>query len=286
MMTKITRTNLVVITCVVAVCLLASCSSSKLMLREMLDNRAHLYYELTTPEYRGEVQDSIYLNFIDYSNMPYYTTMKKKGFVLVPLFFYNYSSNRFEAALGERSLTINFREFLTEALLTECNSSTCIHLIDNEHHIAPDTALVMDVKVMKNLTTGKIRLSDTAIFTGYLDLLLGNEAEDAILPMFAGITNNKVYPAVTELLIKVKLSKKGEVLFEKEYGVAGNYCPGGRGYGDSYIANHACLDAMAENLSLATKVVVEEVCGELHLLILSSPSSPQTHIPGRMHPDI
>lgn len=266
---KITKTTLVVFSCVVAVCLLGSCSSSKAMLREMLDSRADLYYELTTPEYIGEVRSDIYLNFIDYSNMAYYTTMKKKGFTLVPLFFYNYSSNKFEAALGERSLTINFREFLTEALLTEFNSSTCINLVDNEHNIAPDTALILDVKVMKNLTKGKIKLRETAIFTGYLDLLLGNEEEDAIFPMFAGKTNNKIYPAITELVVKIKLSRKDETLLEKEYKVNRGYRSASVGYGDTYITNRTCLNIMAESLSLATKEVVEEISQELHLLMIS-----------------
>ncbi|MDL2212607.1 hypothetical protein LJC72_06340 [Bacteroides sp. OttesenSCG-928-D19] len=276
---KIAKSLLITGSFVAAVSLFTSCSSSKAMLREMLDNRAHLFYELTTPEYTGEVKNNIYLNFIDYSNMAYYTTMKKKGFVVVPLFFYNYTSTRFEAALGERSLTINFREFLTEALLTECNTSTCFNLIDNQQNIAPDSALVLDVRIMKNLTKGKMKLRDTAIFTGYLDLILGHDEEDAIFPMFAGKTNNKVYPAITELIVKVTLSRKNEPLLEKEYKVNRGYRSASGGYGDTYITNSVCLDLMAESLSLATKEMVEEISRELHLLMLASMEGERQFLP-------
>ena len=91
-----------------------------------------MYYELTSPIYQEKADQTVYLDFIDYSNMDYYTSVKRKKSAYIPLLLYNYEGELFHLRLGESSLTQLYREFLTEALLTECNSSTCCHLIDNQ----------------------------------------------------------------------------------------------------------------------------------------------------------
>ena len=84
--------------------------------------KSDLFYELTSPAYQGEAKRTVYLDFIDYSNLDYYTTVKKRGGFAIPLLLYIYETNRFNVRLGEGSLTQTYREFLTEALLTECNT--------------------------------------------------------------------------------------------------------------------------------------------------------------------
>lgn len=70
---------------------------------------------------------------------------KKSAYI--PLLLYNYEGELFHLRLGESSLTQLYREFPTEALLTECNSSTCYHLIDNQKgKIIPDSAYRLEVK--------------------------------------------------------------------------------------------------------------------------------------------
>lgn len=249
---------------------LTSCISSKSMRKDILDNTADLYYVTTTPAYTGEIKNDIHLNFIDYSNMDYYTTVKKKGWALVPLLLYNYDYHKFEARLGERSLTMNYREFLMDALLAECNASTCFNLIDNTDSIACDSAYILDIKITKNITKGKMTIRNHSIFTGYLDLLLSHEeVDDWILPPYAVINRNKMHPAITELSVKAILRKDKTKLIEKEYQIKRAYQFTRKGSFDTYFLNNSCLNAMAENLSLATKELVEEMSRELHLVILS-----------------
>lgn len=65
--------------------------------------------------------------------------------MIIPLILFNYSKEKFDVVLGEGSLAQTYREFLTDALLTECNSSTSLHL-DNTANITPDSAYVLNVK--------------------------------------------------------------------------------------------------------------------------------------------
>lgn len=116
----------------IALPLFCSCRSSRSMLREIQALKSSLYYELTSPIYQEKADQTVYLDFIDYSNMDYYTSVKRKKSAYIPLLLYNYEGELFHLRLGESSLTQLYREFLTEALLTECNSSTCCHLIDNQ----------------------------------------------------------------------------------------------------------------------------------------------------------
>ena len=106
----------------IALPLFCSCRSSRSMLREIQALKSSLYYELTSPIYQEKADQTVYLDFIDYSNMDYYTSVKRKKSAYIPLLLYNYEGELFHLRLGESSLTQLYREFLTEALLTECNS--------------------------------------------------------------------------------------------------------------------------------------------------------------------
>ena len=133
--------------------------------------KSDLFYELTSPAYQGEAKRTVYLDFIDYSNLDYYTTVKKRGGFAIPLLLYIYETNRFNVRLGEGSLTQTYREFLTEALLTECNTPYFILkpspvrpvrknarrmprelLGDSIPTALPDSALSLKVKILHNET--------------------------------------------------------------------------------------------------------------------------------------
>lgn len=240
--------------------LLSSCHSSKSILKEMHNSRAHLFYELTKPQYLGEIKNDVYLDFIDYSNMDYYTTVKKKSYYIIPLIFYNYVNEGFEAKLGEWSLSTNYREFLTDAFLAECNNSTCFNLVDNaDERVSPDSVYTLRIKIVHNSTKAKIKFRDTAVL---LIWPFGDENYATIES-----ANHKLKPAIAHLKLNVILSKNKEKLFEKEYTVYKSYQMTDKGYGDVYMTSIACLDRMAESLSMATKEIVEEISEELHLLM-------------------
>lgn len=237
------------------VALLCSCRSSRSMQKELNGMRSNLFYELTSQEYIGEVNKTIYLDFIDYSNTDYYSTIKRKGGFFVPLLFYNFQKDKFRTRLGEYSLSQLYREFLTDALLTECNSSTCFHLVDNKDNIAPsDSVYRLKVKVRQNETNGGVVVNQNGFiwFEG----------------KYVELANCRYRPSETQLAISIRLSYRDDCLLDKTYNVKHKqFRKNRRQYEDSYGANQASLDDMAECLSLATKEVIEYISQELHLLM-------------------
>lgn len=231
--------------------LFCSCRSSRSMQKEINQLKASLFYELTSPEYLGEVTQKVYLDFIDYSNLDYYTTIKKKGGFVVPLLVFNYEKNRFRVRLGENSLTQTYREFLTEALLTECNSSTAFNLIDNKKGEAPDSVYHLEVKIIRNQTNSKINLHESGLIwfdSGYL-----------LIP------NHRAGSAHTDLSIAIRLTRKNDCLLDKTFSVTHQQEGPRYGYETSIQANEASLNTMVECLSLATKEIVETISQELNL---------------------
>ena len=231
-----------------------SCRSSRSMQKELNGMRSNLFYELISQEYTGKVKDSIYLDFIDYSNTDYYSTIKRKGGFFIPLIIFNRQQDRFRTRLGEHSLSQLYREFLTDALLTECNSSTCFQLIDNKDNQVPaDSAYRLEVKVRQNETTGGVVLNESGFIWfegGYITL-----------------QSARYRPAQTQLSISIRFSHHGDCLLDKTYNVKRKQSRRDRNYEDSYAANQGCLDDMAECLSLATREIVEEISQELNLLM-------------------
>jgi hypothetical protein len=222
--------------------------------------RSNLYYELSTPEYLEEIADTIYLNFIDYSNIDYYTTVKKARTIIVPLFVFNYSWEKFNVTLGESSLTQTYREFLTEAFLAESNSSACFNLRENRINAAPDSAYMLDVKILRNRTSSAIELDNVLVF-----MCLGDYSD-----FIFNFENYTVIPAVTDLRINVRLTKGKDCLLEKSYRVHHKPDYGGRKSRNSFLANEICINNMTESLSVATKQVVENITEELHGLMLQN----------------
>lgn len=135
--------------------LFCSCRTSRSMRKEISPLRSDLYYELTSPEFRGDIRHTVYLSFIAYSNLDYYTSVKKSGALVIPLIFINYEGNYFNTRLGEGSLNQTYREFLTDALLAECNSSTCFNLKDGSKVAIPDSTYRLEVKIVRNETDRK-----------------------------------------------------------------------------------------------------------------------------------
>jgi hypothetical protein len=227
------------------------------MQHEIRTFRSDLYYELTTPEYLGEINNTVYLNFIEYSNIDYHTTVNKKGVWIVPLLFFNYHWEKFDVVLGEGSLTQTYREFLTEALLTECNSSTCFNLKHSNADRVREPAYILDVKIVRNRTVSTIKLSNTVILFplefSYLDM---------------AFSNSQLQPAISDLYISVRLTQGENCLLEKRYPIHQKLSYTGEKLKNSLLAGEACLNTMTECLSVATKKVVEDISSELHLLML------------------
>lgn len=245
--------------------LLCSCRSSRSMLKEIQSLKSSLYYELTSPTYPEKVEQTVYMDFIDYSNMDYYTGIQRKRSILIPLFLYNYEGELFHLRLGESSLTRLYRNFLTEALLTECNSSTCCQLIDNaKGKMIPASAYRLEVKIRKNKTSAKVKLNQSSI------------------PWFDGeiveIVSNKILPATSGLAISIRLTQKDDCLLDKTYSIEYRQPKRNIRFEDSPSANAACLDDMTECLSMATKEIVEEISRDLHLILSLQPKSRANYV--------
>lgn len=255
--------------------LLCACRSSRSMQKEINPMRADLFYELASPVYEGEAKQIVYLDFIDYSNLDYYTKVKKRGGFAVPLLLFVYETNRFNIHLGEGSLTQPYREFLTEALLTECNTpdfalkpSPVRPIRKNTRRLPrevlgdslptslPDSVLRLKVKILHNETYSGVKLKESSF------LWFGGE--------YVTFPNHRANDANTDLSIVVLLSKGDDCLLDKTYTVHHRQQAPDRGYEDSVQANEICLRTMTGSLSTATKEIVENISKELNLIVAAS----------------
>ena len=215
--------------------------------------RSNLYYELTTPEYYGNKDKTLYLDFIDYSNLAYYSDVKKEGWYFIPAIVYFQQVVKYKTSLGEGSLNQTYREFLTEALLAECNSSRKFNLIDNKEETVPDSVYHLSIKVLQNETTGKVKIKTQSLLWFDGEVIEGEA--------------NTSGEANTYLAILVKIKKDGKCLFEKTYTNMYNQYASARTHYDTYGANEDCLNTMSASLSYATKHIVEDISQELDLVL-------------------
>ena len=239
------------------VILLPACNTSKSIQRQMLGIKSELFYELTTSLYPGNIENAIYLNPVCDSAILPYTIVKKKGFVLIPFVVYNHVREKFEVTLGNGSLIQAYSEFLVDALLAECNRSSCFDLIVNDDLVLPDSAMVLEVKVNKNTTTAQL-ISNGGIFLNpFMDW------------QFEGFSNWKTTQPVSRLEISVRLIQQENCLFEKTYALAHDISCQHSGIEEPFNAYTICIEEMAYCLSQTTKRVVENISQELNLLMLA-----------------
>lgn len=234
--------------------LFASCHSSKNLQKDLQYFQSDLDYDLTTPIYKNEINKVVYLDFIDHSNMDYFTTVEKKKAVFVPLIFYNYSKSKFKITLGEKSLSLTYREFLTDALLAECNRSTCFNL-KNNYEENTNQNYVLSIKILDNKTSSIIEKKESYIF-----IPTGND-DDIDLDW----NNNKIKDVNTYLLLSVSLSKDKQILLEKTFSTHFELPY----FTKQSNIHESCLSAMTESLSYATKRIIEDISTHIHLLMLT-----------------
>ncbi|MDR1003600.1 MAG: hypothetical protein LBL97_01110 [Prevotellaceae bacterium] len=246
---------------VMSLLLLCSCRSAGPLQRELNTMRSHLYYELTSPVYTGEVKHAVFMDIIS-SNINYYSHIERTGGYFIPLLFYNVQRDNFRILLGEHSLNMLYREFLTEALLTECNSSTCFDLVDNQdERVNPDTVYRLEVKIRKNETVGdlSIHFSQLLWFDG---TYLNSESV-------------RYHPSATDLCISLRLSRGCDCLFDKTYEVKHKQPVRYNSFYDTYDASQAAMNNMSRALSLATKEMVEQISLDLNLVMAAEAISKQ-----------
>ena len=245
----------------VSLALLCSCTSSKTLTKEIRTMRTSLGYELTTKEYQSKIYADIYLDKLNGAGLVPMTTVKRKGTTVVPLILINYVGEKFCATLGETSLESPYRKFLTEALLAECNSSACFSLYEKEKNMPSDSLYILDIEVNQCTTTSDIKLNNTSFL--WVDVFTGNGDMQTVF-------NGKVRPAISELTFCITLKKGGKTIHSKNFTVKHQQYFEQHNLGDSYMANQACLDNMAEGLSQATKEMVEEIAKDLSIVIMGT----------------
>ncbi len=243
------QTYLILLSCIV----FCACGSTRDMRMELLKMRSNLFYEMTTPEYYGKKGKTLYLDFIDYSNLAYYSDVKRDGWYFIPAIVYFEEVVKYKTSLGEGSLNQTYREFLTEALLAECNSSRTFSLIDNKEETAPDSVYHLSVKVLQNETTGKMKIKTKSLLWFDGEVIEGNA--------------NTSGEGNTNLSILIKIKKNGECLFEKTYTNIYNQYASAKTHYDTFGVNEDCLNTMTASLSNATKALVENISQELDLVL-------------------
>lgn len=239
---------------------LSSCTSSKLLQKEIRTIRGDLFYELTTPVYSDSIKHDVYLNFIDYSNIDYETSVKRRSALIIPLILVNYVGESFNVTLGEGSLNMNFREFLTQALTTECNNSTCFNLLESGDTVSEKGKYILDVKITRCRTSSRIKLNTTSVLWFDDNMVYGGD--------YAQFNNDKVRPAYTDLVFDVTLSFDGKVIHHKSYTTTFKQSCTSHSI-VTEARTEVCLNTMTKCLSFATKNIVEDVAKDLHLVLLN-----------------
>jgi hypothetical protein len=214
--------------------------------------KSELYYELSTPIGPEKINETVYLNFIENSNLDYTTSVKKGGKLFLPFLLYYYTRDRFDIKLGERSLIQTYREFLTDALLVECNRSTCFILRENNGRI-PKESYTLAVRIDQNNTSATLEFNNS-----YLILPLPHSTFDF------DFTNYKIKKTNSDLKITVCLAQQGKQLLEKTYFVSQKIENSNNLHDNPYVN---CMDKMVECLSACTKEIVEEISRDLNFVM-------------------
>ncbi|MCL1932689.1 MAG: hypothetical protein FWF53_02590 [Candidatus Azobacteroides sp.] len=236
-----------------------SCKTGKTVQRQMQGIQSELFYELTTPVYSENIDHTIYLNPIEDSTIIPSTVVKRKGGKVIPLIVYNFSQDDYEVTLGDASLTQPYHDFLTDALLAQCNRSSCFDLIERDDTVLPDSALILEVKVNKNSTTVKMIDKEASYFIPGFDFI-------------SGYSKWEIEQPVSWLEISARLMRQENCLWEKTYAITRDLPYKREGIENPVHAYEACIDHMAECLSYTTKDIVENISLNLHLLMLREPA--------------
>ena len=237
--------------------LFPACQSAKSVQRQMQNIQSELFYELTTPVYSENIDNTIYLNPVSDSVTISYTTVNKKGGKVIPLLFYNLVQNKYEVELGNYSLIQPYNEFLTDALMAQCNRSSCFNLKVNDNFVIPDSALILEIEVNKNATTAKMVNKDVLFFIPISwDFTFGSSSWEVGEP-------------VSWLEISARLMQKEKCLWEKTYSVTKDLPYKRKGIEDPFYAYETCIENMTECLSYTTKDVVENISQNLHIIMLA-----------------
>ena len=226
----------------------SSCQSGKLIQQNIRTLQADLDYDLTSSVYLKEISKFVFLDSIDSSFMPTSTTVKRKGGFVVPLILYNYQKDRFRVTLGEESLSQPYKEFLSDALLAECNRSSCFNLEKEKN-----SDYTLKIQILDNETSAYIHDSKNYIF-------IPSESE-----LYLDWNNLKVKNIKTNLSVSVCFSKNEKVLFERIFSTQFKLSER-KAYEENL--HEICLSEMSECLSFATKQIVEEIVPHLHLAML------------------
>jgi hypothetical protein len=222
----------------------------------MMSIQSGLFYELTTPVYSENIEDTIYLNPIDYSAILPYTIVKRKTGKVLPLLFFNLVQNKYDVTLGENSLLQPYREFLTDALLAQCNRSSCFNLKEKDNTLLPDSALILEVKINKNQTKATMICNDGFFINPFSEGYL------------QGFSSWDIKQGDSWLEISVRLMQQEKCLWEKTYTATQDLPYKRTGVENPEHVYGICIEDMTECLSNTTKGIVENISQHLHLLML------------------
>lgn len=233
-----------------------SCRSVSNIQNDLQSIRSELYYELESPVYKGDNDKSILLYPIDDSKMELLTSVKRTKRFVLPLLVYNLYSEKYEVNLGESTFSNSYTEFLTEALLIECNNSSSFHLVTRSEDldISPDYKLYIEIQ--QNTTTAELKLNESHLF----------------LPVdeyYYNFPSYSVPKVSSQLLVNLRLTDEDRIVYEHNFPININNQFKKDSYEELYLVNEKCVEKMTESLSESTQQLVEDICSALSLFILA-----------------
>ena len=225
---------------------LISCSQSKMLLKSLNNYQAPLNYLYDSKKQDGSKPvTTIAVERFDNNALDSVTSVAKINHKILPFIIYTYTELNFSVKLGQSSLDENYAGFFTKSFAEESQRTGCYALTEN----IDQSEYTIEFALDSCSVNSKYQRNTTVLFFLFAYSMYFQEIGS---------------PAQTDLVMNVKLKKKGELVFEKKYSIHKI---------QPFITRKTLtIDAlradfitnMAESLSLSTKDCIESIIADIN----------------------
>lgn len=225
-----------------------SCSESKMLLKSLNKYQAPLGY-LHDSEIKV-CDKSTYIGISQFNSQVFdtITSVSKINHKVLPFIIYNYEEINLAVKLGQSSLEQDYSDFVKNAFNVESQRTGCYTLSDNS--IDPEYTLEFSFDTCK--VNSKYQRNSTVLF---------------LLVAYSMSFQEIGFPAETDLVLKVKLNKGNDLIFEKKYTIDKAQPFINAQTRDINKLRSDFVMNMAESLSLSTKECIEQIIADLNEVV-------------------
>lgn len=227
---------------------LISCSESKTLLTSLNKYQAPLDYLHDSKIIECNKSTSLMLAKFDNQAFDSATSVSQINHKVLPFIIFNYEEINLAVNLGQNSLEQNYSEFFHKSFTVESQRTGCYSLIDN-----PDMSIyTIEITFDTCKITSKYQRNSTVLF---------------LLFAYSMSFQEIGFPAITNLVLNVKLKKNNNLIFEKKYSIDRTQPFINSQTRDVNKLRSDFVTNMAESLSLSTKDCIEQIITDINQVI-------------------